>query len=407
MGLWENMELDANKLPRLPLRENATGQALLLTSLAMMVLGVVMVHSAMAVLHPRGAWYSRTEIRHTIFAGAALLVLLGLWPINYRVLAWRLPGKGFFSQFPVIPTLALLAAMAFGALVFSSAAGREVGGRARWVQVGASELGAGFQPSELIKYSLLIFLAAWLSHERTNVRSFFRTFLPALLLVGVSMGLVVSQNLSTAVVIGIGAGASLLLAGVPWYYLMGVAAVGGAGAYGFLVTSEMRMQRIQAFLNPWVIGDATTHQPRQSLLAILTGGVYGKGLGHGIIKLGFLPEGETDFIFSVFCEEAGLIGAAMLVGLLLLWIFLARRAAVRSGDSFGRLLAGSIGFVIGLQAVLHIAVDTVAAPPTGVSLPFISAGGTALIATAAATALIISVTSRRGVEEGLAGAGRK
>jgi cell division protein FtsW len=156
-------------------------------------------------------------------------------------------------------------------------------------------------------------------------------------------------------------------------------------------------------LNPWTISDST-HQPRQSLLAILTGGWFGKGPGNGSIKLGFLPEDSTDFIYAVYCEEWGFLGAALLIGLVVVWIWLARKAAVRAGDSrlappgrqgFGRVLAGSMGFLVALQAALHMAVVLVVMPPTGVTLPFISAGGSALVFTACAVAMMVSVTSRR------------
>jgi cell division protein FtsW len=114
--------------------------------------------------------------------------------------------------------------------------------------------------------------------------------------------------------------------------------------------------------------------------------------------MGFLPEDHTDFIFSAFCEEWGFIGAVLLVGLVVMWTIQAYRAAATAGDRFGRLLVGSLGFLISLQAVLHVAVDIGVAPPTGVSLPFISYGGTALLLMALATAMIVSVTAHRGPE---------
>ena len=115
-----------------------------------------------------------------------------------------------------------------------------------------------------------------------------------------------------------------------------------------------------------------------------------------MVKLGFLPEDSTDFIFSVFCEEWGFIGAVLLMGLIVLWIYAVRKIAISANDKFARLLAGSLGFLIAFQAMLHIAVDLVLVPPTGIGLPFISAGGTSLILAAAATAMIVSVSSRPG-----------
>jgi len=167
----------------------------------------------------------------------------------------------------------------------------------------------------------------------------------------------------------------------------------------FVARDPHRLNRIKAFLNPWDPENPCAYHARQSLLTIMTGGYFGKGLGEGMLKRGFLPEGTTDFIFSVFCEEWGLVGALMLIGLVCLWIWNAYRTSVHAGDGFGRALAGALGFVISFQALLHIAVDLVAAPPTGIGWPFISAGGTQLVVMAAAAALILSVSAHRPAEE--------
>ncbi|MCD6365895.1 MAG: FtsW/RodA/SpoVE family cell cycle protein, partial [Planctomycetes bacterium] len=127
----------------------------------------------------------------------------------------------------------------------------------------------------------------------------------------------------------------------------------------------------------------------------------GKGLGMGMVKRGFLPEDSTDFLFAILCEEWGLIGAAALIMVLLMYLLLSHRAASEASDKFGRVLAGSLGFLIVLQAAMHIAVNVGFLPPTGISMPFVSAGGTSLILAAIATSLIVSVTSR---SQGRAGA---
>ena len=374
---------------RLAMRHNGTGQGLALTTLALLGLGVVMVHSAVASVAEPGAWYARLDVRHTMFAVLAAIVMVLAWRADYRRLAGR-------SRVPVLAAGLLGGALICGLLVFVPGIGRAVSGCYRWIRVGPEKYAIGFQPSELIKLSLVIFLAAWLSRETTKVRSFRRTFLPAGAVIVLCAGLVVTQDFGTAAVIGITAGVTLLLAGVPWYYLVSLVPVAAGGFYAFVVRSPHRWARITAMLDPWSQTNPSAYQPRQSLLAILTGGWLGKGPGRGMIKLGFLPEDSTDFIFSVFCEEWGFVGAMLLMGLVLLWIWFARRSALHACDRFGRLLAGSMGFLIAFQAVLHIAVDVVVAPPTGMGMPFISAGGTALVMMAGATALIVSVSSRRG-----------
>jgi len=372
---------------RAPGQDTGAGRGLMLTTLALLALGVVMVHSAVATVGQRSAWYARMDIRHMMFAVAAALVLLVAWRINYRVL---------FSggRLPLFAGCVLVLSLVCQALVFVPGIGHEVGGQYRWIRIGPAKYSIGFQPSELVKLSLIVFLAAWLSRKTVNVRSFKKTFLPAGLLVGACVALVIKQDFGTAVVIGAAAMVTMLLAGVPWYYLASLVPLGAGGFYQFVVRDPRRWGRIAALIDPWSLSNPAAYQPRQSLLAILTGGWFGKGPGRGMLKLGFLPEDSTDFIFSVYCEEWGFVGAMLLMGLVLAWILFARKAALRASDGFGRLLAGSIGFVIALQAVLHIAVDVVVAPPTGMGMPFVSAGGTALLMLAGATAMIVSVAAR-------------
>ncbi len=365
-----------------PAEENG-GQGLVLTALALLALGVVMVHSA--AVATGAAWYAQREVRHTLFAALAAGVLFAGRRLDYRRLVR--PGR-----LPLLPAIALGVALATAVLAFVPGLGRSVNGCCRWVRLWPGEHGLSFQPSELIKLALVVFLAAWLSDRSRDPRSW-RTVLPALGAVAVSAALIITEDFGTAALLGIVAGVTLILAGVPVYYLLALAATGAAGAYAFVVRVPHRWARITAMMDPWATAHAGTYQPRQSLIGIITGGWTGKGPGAGMQKL-FLPERATDFIFSVFCEEWGFIGAALLMGLVLLWIWHVRRAALRAPDPFGRLLAGSIGFMIAFQAVLHIAVDLVAAPPTGMSFPFVSAGGTSLVVMAAGAALVASVGRR-------------
>lgn len=377
-------------MERIPLGENAHGKALLLTTLALLALGVVMVHSAVASVTEPGPWYGRVDVRHTIYAIVVVGVLGIFWRVDYHRLAsgGRLPA----------PAAALLAiSLICGVLVFVPSIGRAVGGYYRWIRIGPGRYQIQFQPSELIKFSLLIFLAAWLAHKpAADVRSFRKTFLPAALLTGVCVGLVITQDFGTAALIGIAAVVTMFLAGVPWHHLATLAIPAAGGFWALVVNNPRRWSRITVLLEDPLASTAdSAYQPQQSLLAILNGGWFGRGVGNGMQKLGFLPEDSTDFIFSVYCEEWGFVGAVLLMGLIALWIYIVYRSALRAEDRLGRLLIGSLGFAIAIQAVLHLAVDLVVAPPTGMGLPFVSAGGTALITMAAATAVIVSVTSRR------------
>ena len=363
-----------------------SGGGLTVTTLALLALGVVMVHSALAgVAVPQAAWYARADMRHTLFAVLAAVVLCVSWRFRYHWLAGQ--------RWPAVAMILLLVAIAAAAVVYVPGFGHRVNGKLRWLRFGPRQYGIGFQPSELLKLALVVFLSAWLSREWVNVRSFPRTFVPAMLLTGACVGLVITQDLGTGIMIGVAALLTLFLAGVPWYSLLlaTYAAIGGT-AY-LILQSPGRLARIRAMIDPWCQTNRSAYQPRQSLLAILTGGWIGKGPGNGINKLGFLPEDSTDFIFASFTEEWGFIGAVLLMGLVVTWIWFARRSAVQAPDRFGRLLAGSLGVLIAAQMVLHIAVDLVAAPPTGVSFPFVSAGGSGLLMMAGATAMIVSVSA--------------
>jgi len=367
---------------------NPAGLGLVLATLSLLAFGVVMVHSAVASVAEPGVWYARRDVRHTLFALAAAVVLLTAWRFDYR----RLVGT---RRVPILLAGLLVVAMACTLLVYVPGLGRAVGGRHRWIRIGPGEYGIGFQPSELVKLSLVIFLAGWLTRKGTDVRSVRGTLVPALALLGVCVALVVREDFGTAMLIGIAGLVTMFLAGVPWWHLLLLLPPAVGGAWVFVLADPKRWGRIAAMIDPWCTSNPSAYHARQSLLAIMTGGTFGKGLAQGMLKRGYLPEGPTDFIFSVFCEEWGLVGALLLMGLILMWMWHARRAALAAGDSFGRTLAGSLGFVISFQAVLHVAVDLVAAPPTGIGCPFISAGGTRLIAMAAAAAVILSVTAHR------------
>jgi len=383
---------NSTKLLRMTWWENPTGLGLQLVAMSLLALGVVIVHSAVAGVTEPGAWYARRDYRHTAFAIAAALVLLTAWRVDYRILV----GKG---KFPVFLGVCMLIAMGLGLLVYLPAVSYDVGGKFRWLRLGPREYGIGFQPSELIEMSMIVFLAAWLSRRGEKIRSFTRTFVPTMLLTVVCVGLVIREDFGTSMLIGSSAVAVMFLAGVPFGYLLSLAVPAAGAFYVFVVRDPHRWGRILAMIDPWSTTNASSYQAGQSLLTVMTGGYYGRGLGQGMLKRGYLPEGATDFIFSVFCEEWGLIGAMLLISLLLLWIWHARKAAIKAENPFGRMLAGSLGFMVALQALLHIAVDLVAAPPTGIGCPFISAGGTRLLTMSVATAMILSVTAHRRADD--------
>jgi len=381
------MERDDDKFVTLPLSENSSGSGLIVVTLAMLAVGVVAVYSALAgVLPNTSSWHARSDMRHALFAVVAAIIMCFGWHFRYR---W-LGGKP--SNWPVAAIAVLLVAMTLAALVYVPGLGYVRNHKLRWLKLGPPPFGI-FQPSELLKIALLIFLAAWFSRERTQARSFFKGFLPAIVITAICLALVVTEDLGTAVIMAVAVWLTMFIAGVRWYALTGLLVTGAGGLWYFVVTDPRRLERITAMMNPWCLDNPSAYQPRQSLLAILTGGWFGKGLGRGIVKQQYLPERSTDFIFASFSEEWGFVGAILLMGLVMMWIWFARKSATNASDRFGFILAGALGTMIAIQMVLHIAVDTVAAPPTGMSFPFVSVGGTALLVTAGAASLIVSVSA--------------
>jgi cell division protein FtsW len=380
------------KLQLIPLGQNTTGLGIILTAMALLGLGVVVVHTAVASVGTPGAWYARVDFRHTIFAAVAGLILLTTWRFNYRIFSIAVGGK-----VPWIALGILVVSLGLGVLVFVPGVGHAVGGKFRWLRIGPRQYSIGLQPSEFIKFALVIFLAAFLSHPQRNVRSIW-VFLICCLAIGASTLLIVTQDFGTSVLIALTSLIMLFIVGVPFYYLLPTIALGGWVGYYFIISTPYRLNRVLAMIDPWSQTNPAAFHARQSILSILNGGWTGVGLGNGVRKLGFLPEDSTDFIFATFCEELGFRGALLLLGLLLLWIYQCRNAATKTSDPFGKILAASLGILITLQALLHIGVNIVALPPTGISMPFISAGGTSLILMTAATGIIVSITSRRPAE---------
>lgn len=367
-------------------QDNPGGQGLLLVGLSLLAFGMVMVYSACMSVSEQREWYNRIEVRHILFALLAVLALGTLWRIDYHVL-----GRG--RRLPVLSAVLLGVGLALSVAVLIPGVGAKINGARRWILIPLGPVPLSFQPSEIVKISLVLFLACWLGRRGERIVSLRRTFLPAIGLIGICCGLVIIEDFGTACVIGVSGAVVLLLAGVPWHYLATLIPPAAGVFYLFVVREEYRWRRILAFVDPWDESTRWTYQVRQSLIAIGSGGLWGKGLGQGQLKLGFVPEDNSDFIFSVICEELGFIGAVIVLGLIAMLLYLVFRAVTRAGDRTGRLIAGGLGFVICFQALMHVAVNIGTAPPTGINLPLVSAGGTGLVLVAAALAAVISVTA--------------
>ena len=279
------------------------------------------------------------------------------------------------------------AAAAFLLLVYVPGVGMVRNGARRWITLGP----LAFQPSEPAKLALVIFLAAWFSAPTRDPRRFWRTLLPAAGVALLLIGLVGLEDFGTAALLALVAGAMFLASGCRWWHVGLLALPGVAMLAGMLFAKAYRIARLMNFRDVWADPQGATYHPLQSLCTIASGGWWGRGLGCGIQKYGYLPQGRSDFIFALLCEELGVIGGLVIVALLLALLWQGRRAMIRSADSLGRLLACGITVLIGLQAAINIAVVTVVVPTKGIALPFVSAGGTGLLVFCTAVGILAGI----------------
>jgi cell division protein FtsW len=332
------------------------------------MVGLLMVYSAStAYAFSKGDLDESTSLqflyRQSAFIGAGFFAMLLAMRFDYhwlrgRLVLWPLMGV----------TLILLAAVLL--------VGDERRGGLRWLVIA----GFTFQPSELAKLALVVMLAVKLAENQSQLRSFRRGFLPPMIITGAFAGLVLAENdLGTPTIMIAVALVMILLAGGHWLHVFGMCGPAAAGVIAMIVTTPYRVERILAFLQPWRYRGGAGLQLIESLTGFARGGLWGKGLGAGEQKLNYLPYAYSDFIFAVWAEEMGLVGTLALIGLFALLLFIGIRIALCARDLFGTLLAGGIVSLIAVEAAFNMAVTIGLLPTKGLALPFISAGGSALV----------------------------
>ena len=311
--------------------------------------------------------------------GAGSLLMLAVFRIDYKML-----------ERPQFSSVLLIVSVVMLILVAIPGVGRMINGSRRWLRLGP----VSFQPSELAKYSMILFLARFLSRKTYRVDRFFTGLVPAFLFPGLMFFLILMQpNLSTAGSILIVSAAMVMLAGAKWLHLGAIGACGAAlGAY-YALSEDYRRARLMSFRNPFAYLSNEGYQLSQSLLAFGSGGLFGMGLGKGRQKYAFMPYPESDFIFAVVGEDLGLVGCIAVLALFAAFVFFALRTAIRCRDRFGSLLAGGIGAMIGIQVIMNVAVVIGIMPTTGLPLPFFSAGGTSISILMGAAALVMNISA--------------
>jgi cell division protein FtsW len=361
--------------------------------------GTASAPTSLTVTRP-GIWrWTPLASKHLIYVAlaAGLYVICGR--IDYRRLAppWMQGSGGEPSaNLPAGAEQRPTSSPAFWFLILSGLAcaavlvpgiGMQVNGARRWIKLGPIQI----QPSELAKWSAVLFTAYWLCRPKTDTRKLFTGFLPVVAPIAALCLLVVIQDFGTAALIAACCFTMLLAGRVKWWHVAAVLVPAIIGGYWFIAHKEYRLRRIMAFRDPYASPQGEGYHMIQSLLSFSTGGLTGKGLGNGVQKLGYLPEDTTDFIFAVICEELGLFGAMLTIALYLGILFVAWETVKNRRDDFGRLLAFGIASMIGLQAAINIAVATVSVPTKGLSLPLVSAGGSGMMITCAALGVLYSV----------------
>jgi cell division protein FtsW len=285
--------------------------------------------------------------------------------------------------------LALLICFVLLVIVLIPGIGVVRGGARSWLGISSF----GIQPSEFMKLAMVLFLSKWLSEKQQTITLFTRGLLPPLGIVLLAFGLIMLQpDLGSGAVM---VGASIILiytAGARIAHLGGLFLIGLIGLAGLILAAPYRLQRISGFLDPWSDPLGSGYQIIQSLYAIGPGGLVGLGLGMSRQKYSYLPEPQTDFIFSIVSEELGFIGGSALILLFLILIWRGIRTAIAAPDTFGSLLAAGITGIIGVQVLINIGVVIGMMPVTGITLPLISYGGSSLTLLLTALGILLNIS---------------
>lgn len=303
----------------------------------------------------------------------------------------RIPYR-FWRQGWVVATGLGLSAVLL-VLVIIPGVGVYINGSRRWLSLG----GLSFQPSELAKFAIVLYMARALSYAGARVRRLWTGIVPVLIVPGMAFLLILEQpNLSTAGLIMIVSLILIIMAGAKWRHILLMLA-GGIGVGGYYAWSEpYRRRRLLSFRNPFAMMSDEGYQLSQSLIAFGSGGVFGMGLGQGRQKFAYLPYPESDFIFAIVGEDFGLLGCLAVILLFAALMAAGYRVAVACRDKFGALLAAGITSSITVQAFLNMGVVVGILPTTGLPLPFFSAGGTSVSITMAAMGVLMNISRTAG-----------
>ncbi len=358
----------------------ATDHTLLFVALTLALIGLVMVFSASAIV--AGNRFQDPQFflkRQIAWLGFGFLLMHLTSRIDYTL--WKK------LAIPILGCLALLLVM-----VLVPSLGVAVKGARRWLRLGPLSI----QPAELAKLVVVIYLAMYLSKKADKLVLFRSGLLPALLVIGVLSGLILLEpDLGTVLVIGLVTVGVLFLGGARITHLVGLGLCAIPAVLVLVLSSGYRRQRLMTFLAPWKDASDAGFQITQSFLAFGSGGPFGVGLGEGKQKLFFLPEAHTDFVLALVGEELGLAGTATVILLFALFVWRGFQIAARAREPFGKYLGMGITLLIGVQALVNAAVVTGLLPTKGLTLPFVSYGGSSLVVSFVGVGMLLSISRDR------------
>ncbi len=341
--------------------------------------GIVMVYSASSALalekYGTGYYFLKKQAVFSLM-GMLALVACSHFPYQfYRHLAYPL----------------LIMALIFLAAVRFTGFGHLAGGATRWIRFGRF----GFQPSEFARFALIIYLAYSLSKKKDMVKNFYIGFLPHVLVFGLLAGLIIAQpDFGSVAILGVITWIMIFAGGGRIIHLSSSFIAIAPLAVFLVLKAPYRAGRLMSFLDPWRYSTRESYQVVHSMMAFGTGGIWGTGIGTSYQKLFYLPEPHTDFIFSVIGEEVGLVGVLIILGLYVMIFLRGIQIAINCNDRFGALVATGLTTALGLQVCVNMGVTLDLLPTKGLTLPFLSYGGTSLLMNMASIGILMNISSR-------------
>jgi len=352
---------------------------LLIITLVLLVFGLIVLSSAGIVEGQKKFGFSYYYFyQQLISVGIGLLAMFIFSRINYK----------FWKKMSV---LILLGALFLMILVFMPQFGYGLKGATRWLNIA----GFSFQPSEILKLALIIYLAAWFGNRNDRMRNWVYGTVPFLIILGIIAFLLLRQpDIGTLLIVIAISAVIYFLAGSPIKHFLMIGALILATLAILVVVEPYRFDRIKTYLDPSIDPKGISYQVNQSFISIGSGGVFGVGFGESVQKFGFLPEVVNDSIFAIVAEELGFVGSGFLIGLFIAFAFLMVRVANDVSDKFAKLFVmGMTSWVVG-QSFINIAAISGLLPLTGIPLPFVSYGGTAIVALLTGMGIVFNIAKR-------------